>query len=245
MNIRCLPHLNTKQAWLNFCKRETSCCFTEQPEAMVDFQTTYLMITVLERNTRHGKQAIKYSLGSRSSMAPAWKFIQACDFNLEMMIDGLAQINFDGNVRDNSLLKAHTDLTVRKFFSRDRSIISPGNLGRLTPLTEAPSHWELRHLACLLANQQYQDMRTEQLALPGNDQFMVEFRGIPTPEVQGMLVEIINQPDIWAVRPHPNDSTRLIILRQDTPLCSFEPSFRPPKPKIAQRGTRWTTLTNT
>ena len=59
MNIRCLPHLNTKQAWLDFCKREVSSCFTEQPEAMVDFQTTYLMITVLDNNTRHGKQAIR------------------------------------------------------------------------------------------------------------------------------------------------------------------------------------------
>ncbi|MDO6562015.1 hypothetical protein Q4488_01360 [Amphritea sp. 1_MG-2023] len=240
MNIRCLPHLNTKQAWLSFCKREVSCCFTEQPEAMVDFQTTYLMITVLEQNTRQGKQAMKYSLGSRTSMAPAWKFIKACDFNLQRMIDGLAQINFDGNVRDNSLLKAHTDLTVRKFFSRDRLIISPGNLGRLIPLTAPPAHWSLRDLACLLANQQFRDMRTEQLALPGNDQFMIEFRGIPTPEIQETLVDIINQPEQWQVRPHPNDTQRLIILRQNTPLCSFEPDFSAAT-KAAPRGTRWTT----
>ncbi|RTE64736.1 hypothetical protein EH243_15990 [Amphritea opalescens] len=86
-------------------------------------------------------------------------------------------------------------------------------------------------------------MRTEQLALPGNDQFMVEFRGIPTPEVQGMLVEIINQPDQWDVRPHPNDSTRLIILRQDTPLCSLIPDFNP-KTNTAQRRTRWTSAVN-
>ncbi|WP_428033470.1 hypothetical protein [Amphritea sp.] len=239
MNIRCLPHLNTKQAWLDFCQREVSSCFTLSPEAMVDLQTTYLMITVLDNHTRHGKQAIKYSLGSRSSLKPAWKFIQACDFNLQIMIDGLAEINFDGNVRDNSLLKAHTDLTVRKFFSKDRSIISPGNLGRLLPLSEPPPRWELLHLSQLLANHQYRDMRTEQLALPNNDQFMVEFKGIPTPEVQEMLVEIINQPQWWQVRPHPNDAARLIILRQETPLCSFEPDFKPPKPKLAQRGVRW------
>ncbi|SEQ53893.1 hypothetical protein SAMN03080615_01908 [Amphritea atlantica] len=240
MNIRCLPHLNTKQAWLDFCKREVSSCFIESPEAMVDFQTTYLMITVLDNNTRHGKQAIKYSLGSRSSLKPAWKFIQACDFNLQMMIDGLAEINFDGNVRDNSLLKAHTDLTVRKFFSKDRSIISPGNLGRLIPLTEAPSLWTLPHLSRLLANQQFRGLRSEQLALPGNDQFMVEYKGIPAPEAQELLVGIINQPEQWQVRPHPNDAGRLIIVHQDAPLCSFEPDFTPPTPKLAQRGTRWT-----
>lgn len=241
MNIRCLPHLNTKHAWLNFCKREVSCCFTEQPEAMVDFQTTYLMITVLERNTQHGKQAIKYSLGSRTSMGPAWKFIQACDFNLELMIDGLAQINFAGNVRDNSLLKAHTDLTVRKFFSRDRSIISPSRLGRLIPLTAPPQHWQLRHLACLLAHQQYQDMRTEQLALPSSDPSTIAFKGIPTPKVQAILVKLINQPDAWQVRPHPHNATRLLILQQGSPLCSFEPDFTLPKPKIAQQETCWTT----
>ena len=239
MNIRCLPHLNTKQAWLDFCQREVSSCFTATPEAMVDLQTTYLMITVLDNNIRQGKQAIKYSLGSRNSLKPAWRFIQACDFNLQIMIDGLAEINFDGNVRDNSLLKAHTDLTVRKFFSKDRSIISPGNLGRLLPLTAAPHRWELRHLSALLANHQYRDIRTEQLALPGNDQFMVEFKGIPAPEVQQMLVEIINHPQYWQVRPHPNDPARLIVLRQETPLCSFEPCFQPPEPKLAQRGIRW------
>ena len=240
MNIRCLPHLNTKQAWLDFCKREAPSCFTEQPEAMVDFQTTYLMITVLDNNTRHGKQAIKYSLGSRSSLKPAWKFIQACDFNLQMMLDGLAEINFDGNVRDNSLLKAHTELTVRKFFSKDRAIISPGNLGPMLPLTEPPSLWTLRHLSRLLANHQYRDLRTEQLALPNNSQVTVEFRGIPIPGAREILAGIINQPELWQVRPHPNNADRLIILRQETPLCSLEANFKLPEPKLAQRGTRWT-----
>ncbi|WP_296054777.1 hypothetical protein [uncultured Amphritea sp.] len=239
MNIRCLPHLNTKQAWLDFCKREVSSCFTEQPEAMVDFQTTYLMITVLDNNTRHGKQAIKYSLGSRSSLKPAWKFIQACDFNLQIMIDGLAEINFDGNARDNSLLKAHTDLTVRKFFSKDRSIISPGNLGPMMPLTEPPPLWTLQHLSRLLANHQYRDMRTEQLALPNSDPLRVEFRGIPTPGAQEILIGIIHQPELWQIRPHPKNTGRLMILRQGTALCSFEPDFAAPEPKLAQRGTRW------
>ena len=239
MNIRCLPHLNTREAWLAFCQREVSYCFTEQPEALVDFQTTYLMVTLLDGSVRHGKQATKYSLGSKTSMEPAWNFIKACDFNLETMINGLNQVNFDGNVRDNSLLKAHTDLTVRKFFSKERAIISPGHLCRLYPVLEAEEHWDLHHLRRLLANGQFQDMRTEQLALPNSDEFMVEFKGIPAPEIQGMLIDIIDQPDHWQLRPHPNDTKRLIIMRQQTPLCSFEPVYSPPKPKMAQRVPRW------
>lgn len=241
MNIRCLPHLNTREAWLSFCQREVSCCFTEQPEALVDFQSNYLMITVLDANTRHGKQATKFSLGARNSLEPAWKFIKACDFNLQIMIDGLSQINFDGNVRDNSLLKAHTELTVRKYFAKERSVISPGHLGRLLPLTSTPQHWDIQHLLRLLANHQYLDLRTEQLALPNSDDFMVEFKGIPVPEVQSMLVEILNQPEHWQVRPHPNDSMRIIVLRENAPLCSFKPDYHQPKPKMAHRGTRWAT----
>ena len=240
MNIRCLPHLNTKDAWLAFCQREVSYCFTEQPEALVDFQTNYLMLTVLDNKTRQGKQAIKYSLGSRSSLEPAWNFIKACNFNLQQMIDGLNQVNFDGNVRDNSLLKAHTDLTVRKFFAKERTIISPGHLGNLLPVTESIKHWDLHLLCRILANGQYQDIRTEQLALPNSNEFMVEFKGIPAPEVQGMLIEIIDQPELWQVNPHPNDSKRAIVLRQDTPLCSFEPLYEAPKPKMARRVPRWT-----
>jgi hypothetical protein len=199
------------------------------------------MITVLDANTRHGKQATKFSLGARNSLEPAWKFIKACDFNLQIMIDGLSQINFDGNVRDNSLLKAHTELTVRKYFAKERSVISPGHLGRLLPLTSTPQHWDIQHLLRLLTNHQYLDLRTEQLALPNSDDFMVEFKGIPVPEVQSMLVEILNQPEHWQVRPHPNDSMRIIVLRENAPLCSFKPDYHQPKPKMAHRGTRWAT----
>ena len=239
MNIRCLPHLNTREAWLAFCQRELPYCFIEQPECLVDFQTTYLMITLLDGNTRNGKQATKYSLGSRSSLEPAWNFIKACSFDLGLMVDGLNQVNFDSNVRDNSFLKAHTDLTVRKFFSKERSIISPSHLGRLLPLRHPPAHWDLYSACALLAHNQFRELRTEQMALPGNDQFMVEFKGIPAPEVQSMLSEMISAPQYWQVLPHPNDSRRVIINRDQAPLCSFEPVYEAPKPKMAQRVPRW------
>lgn len=239
MNIRCLPHLNTREAWLAFCQREVPYCFIDQPECLVDFQTTYLMITLLDRNTRNGKQATKYSLGSRTSLEPAWRFIKACSFDLELMIDGLNQVNFDSNVRDNSFLKAHTDLTVRKFFSKERSIISPSHLGRLLPLTRAPEHWELHHACALLAHQQFRDMRTEQRALPGQSGLITEHKGIPAPDTQSMLMQMISTPQAWQVLPHPTDSQRLMIQHNQTPWCSFQPLYQTPEPKMAQRIPRW------
>lgn len=239
MNIRCLPHLNTREAWLAFCQREVPYCFIEQPECLVDFQTTYLMITLLDRNTRDGKQATKYSLGSRTSLAPAWNFIKACSFDLGLMIDGLNQVNFNSNVRDNSFLKAHTDLTVRKFFSKERSIISPSHLGRLLPLSEAPEYWELHHACALLANQQFRHLRTEQQALPGGANPAEEFKGIPAPDAQTMLLKILSAPQDWRVLPHPGEPNRLILQHNQASLCSFEPFYQPPKPKLAQRIPRW------
>ncbi len=240
MNIRCLPHLNDRDAWVAFCQREVAYCFTESPEALVDFQTSYLLITLLENKTRNGKQAIKYSIGSKSSMEPAWRFIKACDFSLQQMISGLNQVNFNGNVRDNSLLQAHTDLTVRKFFSKERTVISPSQIGLLLPLAAAPAFWDVHSLCCILANQQFSGLRTEQMALPGNSEFMVEYQEIPPPDSDNILVDIIDAPDIWQVRPHPNETRRVLICRNQTPIYSLEVDYQQPPPKLTQRGTRWT-----
>lgn len=239
MNIRCLPHLNDRAAWLAFCQREVSYCYTAQPEALVDFQTSYLLITLLEKRTRNGKQAVKFSVGSKTSMQPAWNFIKACDFNLQRMTDGLNQVDFNGNVRDNSLLKAHTDLTVRKFFSKERSVISPSHVGQLTPVLTEPEFWDL-HLCCrLLANKQFTDLRTEQSALPDNSEFMVEFKDIPTPTTESILIAMIDKPDNWQINRHPNDSQRLIISRDNTPLYSLKAQYQPITPRLTQRVPRW------
>lgn len=242
MNIRHLPHLNDRKAWLAFFQREVSYCFTEQPEALVDFQSTYLLITVLGNQTSNGKQAVKYSIGAKSSIEPAWNFIKACEFNLQRMIDGLNQVDFNGNVRDNSLLKAHRDLTVRKFFSKERTVISPSRVGVLMPLTEEPEFWDLHHCCRVFANDQFSDLRTEQLALPNTHEFMVEFKGIPTPSGESILIALIDHPEQWQAALHPNDSHRIILSRNNTPLYSFSVDYAAPQPRLTKRVPRWSVL---
>ena len=102
MIIRVLPQLNCRQHWIDFCRRETPYCFVDQPECLVDFQGTHLQITLLAQNTQ-GKDAIKYSLGSRRSVEPAWQLIRACNWDLTALVNGLEQMDFSSNVRDNSL----------------------------------------------------------------------------------------------------------------------------------------------
>lgn len=243
MNIRHLPHLNDRDAWISFCQREQPYCFIASPEALVDFQTTHLLITLLEGKTRNGKAALKYSIGSRTTMEPAWRFIKACDFNLQMMIDGLNQVDFNGNVRDNSFLKAHSDLTVRKFFSKDKNIVSPSHMGLLSPLQRLPNVWNIAGVCRLLANQQFSHLDNEQLALPGENH--QQYTG-KTTDSKALLLALLDAPHEWQVRPvtHINSPLLLRIYQKGLPRFSLRPNLSQPEPKMRQRGSHWHNLDN-
>ncbi len=241
MNIRHLPHLNDRDAWISFCQREQPYCFIASPEALVDFQTTYLLITLLEGKTRNGKAALKYSIGSRTTMEPAWRFIKACDFNLQMMLDGLNQVDFNGNVRDNSLLKAHTDLTVRKFFSKDKNIVSPSHMGLLSPLQRLPDVWNIAGVCRLLANQQFSHLDNLQLALPGKNG---PSAGGSVISPKTLLLDLLDAPHEWQVRPvsHINTPFHLRIYQKGQPHFSLRPDLKQPEPKMRQRASHWHNL---
>lgn len=217
MIIPVLAQLNSRSQWINFFRRESSYCFVETPECLVDLQTNYLQLTVLSAEAQ-GRSALKYSLGSRTSIEPAWQLIKSCRWDLTAIITGLEQLDFSSNVRDNSLLMAHTDLTVRKFYCKDRLITAPGQLGLIQPLTEAPSVWLSQMLLQLLSNEQYLDLR----AHPSN---------LKTPPAEQLLLDILHSPNEWLGKFHQG---RLYLLQQREAVASLIIDLRVPKPKLRQ-----------
>lgn len=214
MIIRILPRLGNRQEWIDFCSRERSYCYVEQPDTLVDFQTNHLIITLLNQSVRNGKQAVKFSIGSRHSIEPAWNFIKGCHFDLDFMVQGLQSVNFDSNARDNHLLGFSPEANVRKFFSKEQSIISPNSLGTLDPLNQLPAHWSLGAMLNVLANGQFTDLRSEQAHLNTE----------PDPEAPPihLLLKLLEEPDKWQVRVR---NQRLWLLRNGVPQYSLLPKL--------------------
>ncbi|MCV6589302.1 MAG: hypothetical protein OIF57_09765 [Marinobacterium sp.] len=222
--IPVLPQLHSRNDWIEFCRRETPYCYVEYPQCLVDLQTTYLQLTLLG-NEKQGRQAIKYSLGSRLSVEPVWDLIRSCQWQLGRIIQGLESMDFSSNVRDNSLLKAHTDITVRKFFSKERSLVAPGSLGMLHHLCDEPQLWCGNTLARLLANQQFRQFRSGPDAEPGRD-------------ANSLLLDIIQQPLLWLGQRNDGRLHLLHRTGEGAPIrnmASLLPDFRPPAPRLLPR----------
>jgi len=219
MLIRVLPALDSRARWIDFCRRETRQAFVEAPQLLIDFQTGYLQITRLDGNILDGREAIKYSLGTRHSPEPAWALIRACRWDLATLLEGLEQLDFRGNVRDNSLLGIHTDLTVRKFFAKDRHLGSPSRLGLLVPLPAAPEFWSTEALCRLLANGQWHDLQNGD--------------GTDTPDPDSLLLRLLDAPADWLGLEHQG---RLWLLQGRTPFASLIPDYRMPAPRLKHPG---------
>ena len=219
MIIPVLPSLCNRQQWIAFCRRERPYCYVREPDTLVDMQSTFLIISLLNEQVRDGRQATKYSIGIRSSLEPAWQFIKACRFDLGCMVDGLQQVRFDGNARDNSRFRAADNVSIRKFFSKEAAILSPGSIGPLEPLQELPQRWTRLHLCQLLANRQFDDLRAEQrLPAPGDR----PARGGAI-DSERLLLQLIESPHDW--RPLAAGE-RLQLCRDRTPLFSLRPNLR-------------------
>ncbi|WP_207062021.1 hypothetical protein [Motiliproteus sp. SC1-56] len=209
-----LPQLSSAPEWIAFCRRETPYCFVEQPDCLVDFQSNHLVITLLNRQVRNGKEAIKYSIGSAQSIEPAWNFIKACQFDLGYMVQGLEQVNFEGNARDNSGFPALQGIGIRKFFAKERAVISPAVLGVLEPLKTLPEHWDLHNVCRLLANRQVLDLRHQPLAGNAADDAPAS--------ADALLLELVERPDGWRVR---SMAGRICVARENGQLYSFIPQL--------------------
>lgn len=187
-------------------------------------QTTYLQLTLLGTG-KQGRDATKYSLGSRLSVEPVWQLIKSCDWQLMKILEGLESMDFSSNVRDNSLLKAHTDITVRKSFSKERTLIAPASLGTLHPVTDEPAIWDGPVLARLLANLQFRQYRSG----PDNRN---------NADTNSLLLDIIQAPQLWLGQRHEG---KLHLFRRNANSAklhnqaSLLPDFRTPTPRLLPR----------
>lgn len=222
MIIRVLPELESRDAWLAFMRREQPYCLIERPQCLVDFQTHYLQLTLFPHPELAHRDPVRYSLGSRQSMQPAWNLVRGCHWSLRQVIEGLEQLDFSSNVRDNSLLKLHGDLTVRKRFVRETRLIAPAASGLLHPLIRLPKAFSVLDLSRLLANRQFQDWRAESA-------------GAPSP--QACLLALEQQPDAWQIAQRDG---RLVLFYEGAPLLSFIADLSPRRPRLTTaEGRQW------
>ena len=125
MLIRILPSLESREAWLNFFNREVPYCLVDDLATVVDFQHTFLQVTQFNNTDL---DPVRYTLGSRSSMEPAWQLIKGCNWSLKKLVDGLNDLSFNSNVRDNSRFSLPKDLSVRKSFATEPRLLSARHL---------------------------------------------------------------------------------------------------------------------
>jgi hypothetical protein len=214
MIIRVLPQLESREEWLAFCRRETPYCLIDQPGCLVDFQTHFLQLTLFDTLPE-----VRYTLGSRRSMEPAWKLIKGCNWSLTRLIDGLASLEFGSNVRDNSLLGLSGDLSARRSFPRDRHLHSPASSRLLPALKQLPQQWNSHTLSCLLANEQFRDWREEQ-----EDASL---------SALAVLLNLLEHPQQWSGRAF---GPRLQICYRNQVLASLIPQLERSTAEPARRG---------
>jgi hypothetical protein len=214
MNIRVLPQLESREAWLAFCRRERPYCLIDRPSCLVDFQTHFLQLTLFETEPE-----LRYTLGSRRSMEPAWRLIKGCNWSLTRLIQGISSLDFAGNARDNGLLGLGSELSVRRSFPRDPHLHSPNSSRLLAPLKTLPQHWSGHALSCLLANEQFRDWRGE----PAGASL----------SATAVLLDLLDHAEQWQARPA---GPRLLLSRQGRTVASLIPALDKPTPESARQG---------
>ncbi len=220
MHIPVLNQLETRTEWISFFRRERSYAYITHPLCLVDLQTTYLQVTLLTEDMLDGRQATKYSLGSKSSIEPIWKMIKSCNWQLSTIIDGLVSLEFNSNARDNAFPGIHRDLTVRKFFAKDKQLLAPTLIGSLPPLTQEPANWTIKDVCRLLSHQQYN--RSEFLPNPSK----------PAP-LRSILLKIMDSPSGWAVT---KNGAEISLSYLNKSLVNIQPDFKKPAPRLKETG---------
>ena len=209
MKIPILTSLESQRQWLTFSAQETPYAYVSSPLSLVDFQSSFLQVTAIDKNLRDGRRATKYSLGSKKSSEAAWALIESCQWSLKQVLQGLNALDFSSNVRDNSALNVHSDLSVRQFFSKDKCVISPLLLQQLSPLSTAPSAWYLNDVKRLLSCEQYSDLKW----LTKHPQFN---------SVHAVLLQLISYPEGWRIN---RQNQFLVISLKNTFILRFRPEI--------------------
>lgn len=194
MKIPILHSLETREQWQQFSRRKIAYAYVERPSTLVDFQSNYLLLTRIDKDLHDGRKAIKFSLGSKHSNKPCWQLIQRCKWSLNTVLSGLNSLNFNTNVRDNCALNIQGETTVRKFFSKEKSIISPNLLKPLGLLQSVPKHLEIGDIKNILCFGQYQDLEIKRNSFQFNS-------------VKAILLQLISHPDSWHIEAFDHQVT--------------------------------------
>lgn len=203
MIIRVLPQLENRAEWMAFCRRESPYCLVDRPGCLVDFQTHFLQLTLFGEG-----DPVRYTLGSRRSIDPAWQLIKRCQWSLTALLEGLETLDFGSNVRDNELLGVHTDLSARRSFPRDPYLNGPDSSALLNPLKSYPPQWNRLSLQRLLVSGQFRDWRLEQETISLSP--------------RGLLLELVEHPDCWSATLA---GPRLQVHYKHRLLASFIPDL--------------------
>lgn len=162
MLIRILPSLESREAWLNFFRREVPYCLVDDLLVLVDFQSTFLQLTQLKTSPT---DPIRYTLGARSSLEPAWQLIKRCNWSLKALLEGLDSLEFTSNVRDNAHFNLPADLSVRKSFAREPRL-QPASRIMHPEQTLSAGHPSAMLIAQLLHDEQYHAWLSLKAAAP-------------------------------------------------------------------------------
>lgn len=219
MKIAILNALETQQQWRNFSARKIPYVYVLSPLTLVDFQSTFIQVTDIDINLRDGRQAVKYSIGSRRSAEAVWQLIENCQWSLTQLVNQLKGLDFSSNVRDNSVLNVHGELTVRQFFAKEKCIISPWLLQQLAPLEKLPKRYALNDVKRLLSSEQISDISW----LQTNPMFG---------SIRALLITLVSHPNGWQVRL---TQERIYLHFKKEPIISFTPiAAKPTQSKLLQ-----------
>ena len=214
MKIPIIEALETQTQWLSFNANKIPYAYVKSPLSLIDFQSSYLQITVVSKSLRDGRQAKKFSLGEPHSKDPIWALIESCQWSLNRLTKGLQSLDFSTNVRDNSALNIHKNLSIRQFFSKDKSVISPLLLQQYKALADEPKTWFLQDIKQLLSAEQYTDLKwlTKNPALNS---------------IRAVLLQLISYPQGWRI----DRQQQYIVLSLNSKfILRFRPVIEPSQP---------------
>ena len=196
MMIPILPALENRKQWIEFFQRERSYAQVRTPNCRIDLQTTYLQLTRFDQ-----QKAIRYTLGSRTTLEPVWEIISRCNWSLKELVAGLDSLEPGSTVRDKGFSDWSPDLTVRRSIPREQQLYSEAALGAWPEPTDVMAIDSLEAVCSLVAWRRIEEW--ESILAPLH-----------------WLLEAQDMPEGWEVR-YSRDGT-VQVEHPDRPSASFK-----------------------